>query len=348
MFRFVAVILASLLLCSTAAANYLVGPITVTGTGSTPERARLAAFRLAIEGVAGVAINNELIAMNDQLIQKDTLHYSSGYIDRWEILKQSTNNNSTTVTLNAWVSTTRIRDRILTSSQPNLAGHLDGQRIYGQVETLVGERRDGNRMFDSVMRDSSKAFVVSLAGSYEFEFSRATNSGRLKVPFKITWNENYINALIDTLKVVYVRNPGSDYSIGFRKFGMLTTSLVDGFPRLDDEKYAALEERLFKDQIKITASLLDSENKPVFKACVSVPAVGTKRLWDRYDYRGVCNERQSTYYGGPLCTHEPKRGLYAYVNGEISSHFEMPVEYNSRLYNALNHTQQINFSAGCS
>ena len=72
--------------CSTVGSdNY----ITVTGTGSTFERAKQDAFREAVQIKVGSAVVSERMSTVDSLVKDDIIVHSAGYVDDFKVLNTS-------------------------------------------------------------------------------------------------------------------------------------------------------------------------------------------------------------------------------------------------------------------
>ena len=62
--------------------------IEVMGEGRSPEEARNNGFRLAVEQAVGTIVASESEVNNTRLVRDEIISYASGYIFKYEIIKQ--------------------------------------------------------------------------------------------------------------------------------------------------------------------------------------------------------------------------------------------------------------------
>lgn len=216
--RFV-LFLASLVLagCATTQLNH---SLRVSGVGTNFENARHDAFTKAIEYKMGTLVLSERETHNLKLIKNDISVFSSGYIDRYNIVSETNNGSTVSVVVDVTVSDSKIKDRLL-GSGTNLK-ELEGERHSVQYSSYMNDRIKGDKILEVVLNDyPSRAYVIQ-QGMHEFKLDTHRNA-LLRVPYKMIWNYNYIVSLNEALSIL------QDGSNGFMKPspGMITVMAKD-------------------------------------------------------------------------------------------------------------------------
>jgi hypothetical protein len=204
--------------------------IEVESRAQTFEQAKQEGFRLAVEHAVGSLILSETEVRTGRLSRDDIITYSSGYVDRFEIVQRENVSNGVILTMKVWVAHSSIADRLL--NQSTTAGQIDGERSATQIETITQSRQDGDRVLAAVLADyPSKSFDIKMDKTQVvYDQSR---QAQLYVSFYLSWNRDYINSLAESLKTtapcksaysscraasqVIVRMPGftSNVTVGF-------------------------------------------------------------------------------------------------------------------------------------
>lgn len=171
----------------------------VQATGPDAERARQHAFRLAVEQAVGVVVLNETEVKNGSVVRNEIIHHSSGYVDKFNILEQKQVGNSVQLTVEVWVASSMISNRLLNSS--STAGVVNGSRIAVQISSLQDQRQQTDKLLDAFFRDyPTRAFDIILQ-PVKVWFAQ-NRQGYLTVPFAVRWNSQYINSLTELVKTV--------------------------------------------------------------------------------------------------------------------------------------------------
>lgn len=244
-------------------------PIRSQGTGATLEEARNNAFKSAIEIKVGSAIVSEQ-EMTNKKLRDDILNYSAGYVDKFEIVNQSYTDKGFSITVDVWVSSSRIQNRILgVSKSPS---KMNGERIATQYETYMGSKRVGDQLMDQILRDyPQKAYTVKV-GEHRLRVDIYRNAV-IEVPIEMRWNYNYVAAMNEALKVL------EDGSNGFlvQSPGNVVTMVKD--PNdflLGTKNHFKFNDVLLTDKIRHTwqtkqpvlrLEIKDNTNEPVYIAC---------------------------------------------------------------------------------
>lgn len=244
-------------------------PIRSQGSGSTLEEAKNNAFRAAIEISVGSAVVSEQ-EMHKNKVRDDILNYSAGYVDKFEVVNQSYTNKGYSITVDVWVSSSRIQNRILgVSTSPN---KMDGERMSAQYGSYMNAKRVGDQLMDQILRDyPEKAYNVKV-GEHRLRVDVYRNAV-IEVPVEIRWNYNYVAAMNEALKVL------EDGSNGLleRSPGNIITMVKD--PKdfiLGTKTHYKFNDVLLTDKIRNTwinkqpvlrLEIKDNTNEPVYVAC---------------------------------------------------------------------------------
>jgi hypothetical protein len=171
--------------------------VDVVSEGSTVEQARLEGFRTAVNQAMGSVVATQTQTQNQRLVRDEIINYSSGFVDRFEILEQQDQGTRVRLKMRVWVAESRLAHRLLGQSYDSQ--QVPGGRIGAQVETLLEERRQGDRLIETVMQDyPHRAFNVRVGKSrVKFdEYRRAT----IATDVTIRWEPRFVLAVNDTLK----------------------------------------------------------------------------------------------------------------------------------------------------
>lgn len=179
--------------------NKRVYHIRVAGTGETPEQARLNGFRLAVEQALGTVILSETEVANSRIRRNEIISYASGFVDKFTILDTTIAQGRYQVSMDVWVSESRIANRLLNESAGT--GAIDGARLTTQVDTLQQERVSGDRVLEAVLRDfPRRAFDVQVERT-RVDFTTQRNL-QIDVPYTVSWNSTYLDSFQESLRRV--------------------------------------------------------------------------------------------------------------------------------------------------
>lgn len=171
--------------------------IRVRGEGPDSASARQNAFRLAVEQAVGTLILSETQVRDQRIVRNEIITYASGFVDRYTIVNADSVNGLNRITMDVWVSESKIANRLLNESVGT--GTIDGGRLALQVETLQHEHTSGDRVLETVLRDfPSRAFDVQLDRT-QVELGSLRNL-KIDIPFTLSWNKTYLNSLFESLR----------------------------------------------------------------------------------------------------------------------------------------------------
>jgi hypothetical protein len=171
--------------------------VDVVSEGATLEQARLEGFRTAVNQAVGSVVATQTQSQNQRLTRDEIINYSSGFVDRFEILEQQNLGNQVRLKMRVWVAESRLAHRLL--GQSYNSQQVPGGRIGAQVETLLEERQQGDRLIEAVMQDyPHRAFDVQVGkSSVKFDDYRRAS---IVTDVTIRWDRRFTDAVRDTLR----------------------------------------------------------------------------------------------------------------------------------------------------
>ena len=170
--------------------------VDVVSEGVTAEQARLEGFRTAVNQAVGSVVATQTQTQNQRLTRDEIINYSSGFVDRFEILEQQSIGNGVRLKMRVWVAESRLAQRLLGQSYDSQ--QVPGDRIGTQIETLLDERQQGDRLIQAVMKDyPHRAFAVKVGRStVKFDdYRRAI----IVTDVTIRWDSRWVDAVYDIL-----------------------------------------------------------------------------------------------------------------------------------------------------
>ena len=165
--------------------------IEVAGEGGTADESKNNGFRLAVEQAIGNVISSETEANNGRIIRDEIINYSSGYVDRFVIVRQEASNIGVRTVMKIWVRRSVLSNRLLNRTEKS--GEVDGPRGSAQLNTINRERSTGDRLLTTVLNDFPKrAFDVDLKTT---DLKYRNRQGVLEIQFRLSWNKDYLSSL---------------------------------------------------------------------------------------------------------------------------------------------------------
>jgi hypothetical protein len=173
--------------------------IRVRAEGPNFVTARQNGLRLAVEQAVGTLVLSETQVQNQRIVRDEIITYAAGFVDRYTLVDADYVNGVNRVTMDVWVSESRIANRLLNESVGT--GTIDGSRLALQVETLQHEHASGDRVVETVLRDfPNRAFDVKVDRS-NLEMGSQRNL-QIDIPFTVSWNRTYLDSLFESLRRV--------------------------------------------------------------------------------------------------------------------------------------------------
>jgi len=168
----------------------------VESQGPTFEQARINGFRLAVEQAIGSLILSESESQGARLRRDQIISYSSGMIDRFEIVERVDTGRGWKLIMEVWVTHSAIANRLLNDGVTDR--DINGDRLGARVESLLHERQSGDQVVAAVARDyATRAYDIELRPArVEFDAQRQV---QITVPFVIDMNYAYAVALYESM-----------------------------------------------------------------------------------------------------------------------------------------------------
>jgi hypothetical protein len=167
-------------------------PIRVSGTGTTYELAKQSAFRDAIELKVGAMVLSERETVNYRRTRDDILVYSAGFVDDFKVIDKSESNSRVVVTMDVWLSSTKLSERLLTTN--GSVQSFAGARHYEQSRSIVEERISSNKMLAEVMNEYPKRAYNLLQDPYKV-YVDSSNRTILSVGYRLTFDYNWLQSV---------------------------------------------------------------------------------------------------------------------------------------------------------
>jgi hypothetical protein len=245
----------------------------VVGEGVTVDEARLQGFRLAVEHAVGTVVASETEVKNSRVARDEIITYASGFVDRFEIVDQQQVGNRLQLRMKIWVKPSKLANRLLNESKT--AGQVDGGRISNQINSIVHERKSGDRLLQTVLSDyPRRAFVLELEKTRVlFDDNR---KGQLEVAYFLTWSPDYLESLATAITAINQRpdcggfsfahkctSVRSEISVTRRGWGSTTSALFD-----DNVAEQLIRSEMIQSQPTIRLTIVDAAGNQQFKQCL--------------------------------------------------------------------------------
>lgn len=179
--------------------------VRVKSTAPSESAAKTQAFKAAVEYTIGAVVSaeTEVNARDQQVVRNEIISYSAGYIHDYKVVELQNTSNGVTLIIDTWVKKSKIADRLLNESKGS--GSVEGQRVSDQYKSLMHERTQGDRLIYSVLRDyPRRAYnVATMPTQAKIDSDRMIT---LSIPFKLSWNQDYINSLNEILEKTSEKN----------------------------------------------------------------------------------------------------------------------------------------------
>ena len=240
--------------------------VRVVASGNTDTEARQQAFRMAVSQVVGDLISSERIVRNDRLVKDQIIDYSTGYVEKFNVVSRKVTNNpyGIELTMDVWVKSSQIANKM--TVQQGAAGVIQGSNISAQIKTLQQEQAEGAKLLDRSLNDFyTRGFEISL-DSIKIEMGRNGNS-IVTVPFKVKWNKEYLQELLGIVTKIAHDGPRAGACLAVfiggecPTFDSFIIILVGGFMGGDGGRYGFRGQDAF---LKISSALADTQPNFLF------------------------------------------------------------------------------------
>lgn len=175
--------------------------VEVLGYGPDREKAREDGFRTAVIQSVGSVVVSQTQSTNSQLVRNEIVTYSSGFVDRHEVLSEKNMGSEVELRMRVWVAESRIARRLLAHS--STAGQIDGSSLSLRLDGVLNERAQGDRLLETVLADFPKrAFDITL-GNHRVTLNERREV-TLEIPFEVRWSYDYLISLYEALRVTHI------------------------------------------------------------------------------------------------------------------------------------------------
>ena len=236
--------------------------VQVEATADNLEAARQEAFRLAVDMAVGTFVLAENEIRNDEVVRKDFIKYSAGYVEDFNTKSETKVGNKTRVVLDVWVSESKISNRLMGLSQTR--NTINGSKSVSIINNMVDNIDSGQKIFQAVLNDfPNRAFVLSIGNTNIKPYGEGV---LIEIPVHIEWNQNYIKALYESLE--QTRDGKTANRDPVRREWASVIKYNDSIASYrDNSKLMALTGKMVGDGAMLKVVIKDVMNKPLYREC---------------------------------------------------------------------------------
>jgi hypothetical protein len=240
--------------------------IRIQSVGTTETEARTEAFRLAVDQAVGSLLVSETKILDD-ILNHETINYSSGYIHDFEYVNIHREPNKVTLQVDVWVKKSKIAERI--SLKNSDQGELQGGRIAESFRSLQQQDLAGDRLLKGILEDfPERAVNIKIK---DIEYINNNRRPILQVSFNVWWKEKYIASLREVLQTVgKEQSTDREYWSGLALRGRVQCNgwLCDDKQYVTDKAQGDLIYReIYRKRPNVLVTILDTHSQPVYSAC---------------------------------------------------------------------------------
>lgn len=182
----------------------------VISTGNTIDKAKTNAFNTAIEIVVGSVVITNRESSNNQLIRDDIIKHSAGYVDDYKIISEVKTSQGYSLVVDVKVKSSKIAERLLGTA--STSGVIDGKKIDDKFKSYENNKITGFKAIEPILDTYlSNGYIIK-----QYPTETLINSNRditFKVPFEVTMNHKWVEALMEALRIVQDGKHGSPDAI---------------------------------------------------------------------------------------------------------------------------------------
>lgn len=235
----------------------------VQASGRDFEAAKHQAFRLAVEQAVGSVILSETEMRNNHITRDEIVSYSSGFVDRYNILSRTDVPGKTELVMEVWIAQSSIANRLLAKNTTEKS--IDGERLATQYGTIIDERTRGDRLLQTVLNDHPRRSFTVKFRQPEVTMDTMRNL-MVGLTWEVHWADEYYRSLQETVKQFHV---GSwCWSNCPQRFGLL------GYAVADIQKVAMVYNRLARTELSVRITVNDIHDNVIFVSCVPIDVEG--------------------------------------------------------------------------
>lgn len=291
--------------------------IRVESTAANESVAVDQALREAVERAVGTLLVSKQEIKNNVVTKNEILKHSSGYIETYKILSSVSVGNLRRVVVDAWVTQSRIADRLLIESSP-------GAGIKGdQIEKTYGSYGDQKKSAEIIVKDFLQSFP---AQAFEIGISNTlaeVSGDRLYIVIrgKIRLQDTYVAALSDL-----VARTGGKKSKGLSSFLDSPNIKIMQRTRWTSDEYEYSSDLVGK--IIEAAGEPNARIRPVFRASVtdSQGLAQFSACFNMYSYTEL----------SPINNFFPHKHFDSVVvDGNVVEDFSLPVQVSQNYFDLM-------------
>jgi len=254
--------------CSTTQQNNYV---RVTGEGKTQEQAKENAFREAIQIRVGTVILSERESTLKSL-QENINVYSAGYVDDYKIVSVIKAFNKVIVTVDVLVADSKlVNHRLNTGKTTN---QIQGSRANTNYISFIDQKKNADKLVNTLLKTYPETAFILQQKPYTVGVDSYRNI-LLQVPYKLTWNYNFIVSLNETLDLIQDNNYGFLQQAPSNVITMAKNpkNLVLGernhYKFNDIPLLHNMAQKMDKQSLRLLMQLYDDSNNIVYQGCWS-------------------------------------------------------------------------------
>lgn len=251
--------------------------VRVESSGRTESEARKEAFKAAVEYAVGATVTSSTSVdlAKQQVKRNEIVSYSAGYVNDFKIIGKSSNNGVVTLVVDVWIKKSKIADRLLGESKTS--GVVEGQRLQAQHQSLQDERKAGDQLLQTVLRDfPSKSFVVKTKPTKSY-FDDNRNL-ILEIPYTVSWNQNYLEALLEAFSKTAATTLGQCSQVASEQCGsyrgIVSIKTRPGnkgwettYAYNDDRQFSLIKDHLHRAGTSALVTISDSADRVRYQKC---------------------------------------------------------------------------------
>ncbi len=245
--------------CSSSASsrNHSSMPVRATGVGSSPDAAKENAFRQAIENRIGVLVLSEKEVRNFKLYKDDILTFSAGFIDDYNIVSKEKLGAKWVVTIDAWVSSSRLANKITAISAVD--GSISGKKAADRFDSFIRQKQQADRLLQKIVSGFPEDAIQVRFQRTEMRFD-ADRKAQVLIYFDTFWSKEYVSSLLEMLALLQ----DTTYSDGF--VGAVTVNhkkpddwfgSVDAFYFLDRQIFNTIQTQFDNSKVALRLKIRD-------------------------------------------------------------------------------------------
>lgn len=174
------------------------GYLKVNCIGSNVENAKINCFNRAVEIAVGTVVVAGAESRNDNLVKHEILKHSAGYIDDYHIINQTAEGGKTKLAMMVKVRDSKIAERIM--NVQSTTGQVQGSRLKDQYDSFIHHKETGDKLLNTILADYPRHAFNITKGKIQYQVDIDRNPVII-VPYKVTWNYKYLQALNEVLSL---------------------------------------------------------------------------------------------------------------------------------------------------